>query len=308
MPKEENGILERLDLHRAILDQLHEGVYLVDRNRSILYWNAGAERISGYSSAEVVGSSCADDVLVHVDDTGRSLCRDGCPLHATMEDGEPREAEVYLHHKEGHRVPVHIRSAPLRDSNGDVSGGIEVFSENFTRAALREEIATLQKLALQDELLNIANRRCTEMALQSRHGEMNRYAWSFGVLMIDIDHFKQFNDTYGHDIGDRVLQMVAATLASNVRLFDIVGRWGGEEFLVVMAKVQFDELRKRGEMLRNLVKTSGLTIEDAHLSVTISAGGTIARPGEAIPETLKRADDLLYRSKSSGRNRCSFEE
>jgi len=175
MFKDGNVLQERADLHRAILDQLHEGVYLVDRDRKILYWNEGAERISGYSTDEVLGFSCSDNVLIHVDQEGTSLCLEGCPLEQTMNDRQPLEAEAYLHHKQGHRVPVQIRTAPLKDDGGRVIGGIETFSENPARSGMHEEIETLRKLALQDELTEIGNRRYTEMALQSRHSEFDRY-------------------------------------------------------------------------------------------------------------------------------------
>ena len=304
MVKEGNSILERSDIHRDILDQLHEGVYLVDLNRTILYWNEGAERITGYSSEEVVGSSCADNILIHVDEAGQSLCKLACPLQHTMGDCQTREAEVFLHHKEGHRIPVLVRTAPLKDDANRVIGGIEAFSENLARSALREEIETLRRLALQDQLTEIGNRRYAEMTLQSRYNELERYGWTFGVLLIDIDHFKIFNDRYGHDIGDRVLKMVATTLSSNVRTYDIVSRWGGEEFLVVIEKIDSPELARQAERLRILVETSGVMMEGMRLSVTISTGGSLALADETVDAVVKRADTFLYQSKESGRNRC----
>ena len=293
-------------LHREILDQLHEGVYLVDPQRVIRYWNSGAERISGYTAREVVGSSCADNILIHVDDEGTSLCTHGCPLAGTMTDGQTREAEIYLHHRQGHRLPVHVRTAPLRDAAGRIVGGIEIFSENLARPALREEIETLRQLALQDNLTQIANRRYSEMTLRARHDEFTRYGWPYGVLLIDIDHFKRFNDTYGHDVGDRVLQTVAKTLASNVRSFDLVGRWGGEEFVVILEKIDPQSLRDRAELLRRLVEHTKARHEGEELSATMSCGGGVVRAGEHPEDLVKRADALLYRSKEAGRNRCTF--
>jgi len=307
MTQSEHDLMTPSGPHRAILDQLHEGVYLVDRNRMISYWNSGAERISGYGSDEVVGSSCADKFLVHVDDAGRSLCHSACPLAQTMQDRQTREANVYLHHKQGHRVPVSVRTAPLEDDAGRVIGGIEVFRENLARSELQEEIETLRRLALQDQLTEIGNRRYAEMALKSRHSELERYGWPYGVLLMDIDHFKSFNDTYGHDIGDRVLKMVATTLVSNVRVLDIVGRWGGEEFLVVIEKVDSMDLADKAERLRALVAASGLSIDGTPLSVTISIGGALAQDGEEIDDVVKRADESLYKSKATGRNRVMIE-
>jgi PAS domain S-box-containing protein len=94
------------DLYAVILGNIHEGVYFVDSERKITFWNKGAERITGYTEGEVVGHFCYDNILKHVNDEGLHLCLGGCPLHQTLSDGQGREALVYLHHKEGYRVPV----------------------------------------------------------------------------------------------------------------------------------------------------------------------------------------------------------
>ncbi|HZJ03499.1 MAG TPA: PAS domain-containing protein, partial [Thermoleophilia bacterium] len=107
-------------LWSALLDDLSEGVYVTDRDRRILFWNQGAEAISGFDATRMVGSFCRDNLLVHVDEEGTELCGSSCPLEATMRDGRRREAHVFLHHSAGHRVPVHIRALPVRDGTGKV--------------------------------------------------------------------------------------------------------------------------------------------------------------------------------------------
>lgn len=293
-------------VHRSILDQMYDGVYFVDTEMAIRYWNQGAERISGFTAHEVLGTRCMDSILTHVDDKGTNLCLNGCPLSAAMRDGHPREAEIYLHHKNGHRIPVLVRTAPLRDDDGRTIGGIEVFSDNRTRSAMRDEIEKLTKLALVDPLTEAGNRRYGEMTLRSRHSELERYGWPYGVLMIDIDHFKSFNDRFGHDTGDRVLRMVAQTLLANVRSFDAVARWGGEEFVVILEKVDADELAARAAGLCRLVAASNLTIEETVHAVTVSIGATTALADERVEDVLVRADVLLYRSKAEGRNRATY--
>jgi len=290
---------------REVLDQLYDGVYLVDRARVIRYWNRGAERLSGYARDEVVGTRCSDGLLMHVNHAGEILCQKACPLAATIGDGELREVEVFLHHKAGHRVPVSVRTSPIRDREGRILGAVEVFSDNSARATLREEIESLKRQALFDPLTEVGNRRYVDIALTSRHDEFLRYGWAYGLLMFDVDHFKSVNDRFGHDTGDRVLRMVAQTLAKNVRSFDVVGRWGGEEFVVVMERLDAEELKRRGETLRRLVEASAISVEGAPLAVTTSVGGTIAGPDESPEEVLRRADEFLYRSKTSGRNRCT---
>ena len=99
--------------YRELLDNLYEGVYYVDRQRRITFWNKAAETITGYSRREVLGHKCFQNLLKHVDDQGVSLCLSACPLAQTIQDGQPRSTSVYLHHKDGHRLPVAVRVAPL---------------------------------------------------------------------------------------------------------------------------------------------------------------------------------------------------
>jgi PAS domain S-box-containing protein len=110
------------NFYKVLLDHMSDGVYFVDLNRRIQYWNEGAYRLTGYKAEELVGRSCQDDTLCHVDGTGRRLCLDGCPLQASMKDGSPHEAHVFLRHKQGRRVPVAVRVQPLRTADGSIIG------------------------------------------------------------------------------------------------------------------------------------------------------------------------------------------
>ncbi len=173
---------------------------------------------------------------MHVDGEGCQLCLHRCPLSATMADGEPREADVFLHHKQGHRVPVSVRAQPLLDSKGTIVGAIELFSDASPLDDLRATIARLEVLALVDPLTEIPNRRYLASELASQLSMFQRSGVEFGIVMFDIDGFKRFNDEYGHAVGDLALQTVARTMSATMRAHDTVGRWGGEEFLVVLPR------------------------------------------------------------------------
>jgi len=293
--------------YKTLLDNLYDGVYFVDDHRTIKYWNKGAERITGYTAAEVLGKSCSDNILLHVDRDGNSMCSDICPLLSTLSDGKDRNAEVFLHHKDGHRVPITMHVAPIRDEQGSTVGGVEIFTDNTPVATALERLAELERLAYVDELTGLANRRYAEITLRSRMEELQRYGWRFGVLFIDIDRFKDTNDEYGHDLGDEVLKTVAKTLQNSVRAFDVVSRWGGEEYVVVIAHVAGNELTTTANRCRLLVERSNIPAVPS-LRVTISLGATIARRDDTVDSLIKRVDKLMYKSKQAGRNRLTVEE
>ena len=290
----------------AVLENLHDGLYFTDTHRVITFWNHAAERITGYTAAEVLGRSCAANILVHVDTDGRSLCGGLCPLAMAMADSVGREAEVFLRHKDGHRVPVLVRTGPLKDRQGQVVGGIELFTDLSNILANNSRVRELEQLALLDNLTQLANRTYLLREIEARFEEMRRYGIPFGLLFMDIDFFKRFNDTYGHDVGDEVLKLVANTFVANSRAFDVYGRWGGEEFVGVIRSIDAEDLAALGNRMRVLVNQSFLMHDEARLGVSISLGATVAHPDDTAESLIKRADHLLYQSKNEGRNRLTL--
>ncbi|HPS02599.1 MAG TPA: GGDEF domain-containing protein, partial [Candidatus Sumerlaeota bacterium] len=210
------------------------------------------------------------------------------------------------HHKQGYRVPVTIRTSALRDAQGQVVGAAEIFSEKLSREATERELEQLRTLALLDPVTGIANRRYGDVQLQKCLDQHRRYQWPFGLLFIDLDHFKDINDTCGHEVGDRVLGMVAQTLERSTRSFDHVARWGGEEFVAILANVDRATLKTVAENLRALVQNSFLEHEGNRIAVTLSIGGSMCRQDDTIETLLRRVDNLMYACKENGRNRVTI--
>lgn len=295
------------DTYEKIIENLHDGLYFTDLKRVITYWNKAAEKISGFTADEVVGKPCSDNILTHIDSEGNSLCGGMCPLAATLADGKAHEAEVYMHHKDGHRIPVSVRVNTLTDKRGKIIGGIELFTDISNNPANALRIKELEKLALIDHLTQLANRNYVEREIRSRLEEKKRFNMPFGILLIDIDNFKIFNDRYGHDVGDNVLKYVSNTFIANSRPFDLYGRWGGEEFISVMRNVNLKDLETLGNRVRSLVENSYIIHENKKLNVTISIGATMVKENDTVESLIKRADTLLYNSKAAGRNRLTID-
>lgn len=292
------------DIYRSIVENLYEGVYFVDMDRRITYWNRGAERITGYSAAEVVGNHCAENLLVHVDTGGRCLCTSACPLVDVMQQRcDHKDDQMFLHHKDGHRVPVSVSISLIRDKEGVPIGAAEVFWETKTIDKDMQLIESLRRETLLDALTGLPNRRYLQMNLAGSLAEFDRHGIGFGMVFADVDHFKRFNDTYGHDVGDRVLQLVARTMGNCMRAYDMVGRWGGEEFLAIIRFADEKQFLHVAEKLRVMVENSFLTHGGEQLQVTITLGATRVRPGDTVETLVNRADRLMYEGKQAGRNR-----
>jgi diguanylate cyclase (GGDEF)-like protein/PAS domain S-box-containing protein len=290
----------------TLLDSLHDGVYVVDPNRKILYWNKGAERLTGYAAAEVVGRQCEDNLLMHTDESGCMLCHHRCPLAETIVDGQHREVEIYLRHKGGHYLAVSVRSAPVRNSMGNIIGAVEAFSDVTSKKRIERRVGELEGLVYLDALTGVPNRRYLELRVQQAVQEVGQFERSIGLLMMDLDDFKQVNDQYGHDIGDLALKTLSHTLSQSLRSSNVMGRWGGEEFLVIVAGTTSDGLSSYAERCRQEIAGMKVPVPLGQLRITASLGATMITPEDTAQSVLKRADALMYRSKTDGRDRVSF--
>jgi len=298
-PEFDNALL------RLLLDKVHDGVYFVDTERRIQFWNKSAERITGYAAEDVGGKCCADNILMHVDEEGNYLCKGMCPLAATISDGQVREARVYLHHKSGHRLPVQVTVSPVYDPEGRILGGLETFFDATPMMAALEETERLREEALICPLTAIGNRRYAERMLAQKLDEMARGGTCLAVVMIDIDHFKKVNDTFGHDVGDVVLKMVASTMSAAMRSYDFLARWGGEEFIALLPSCDAANAARIANRLRRLVAHASHDLNRDTIRATISVGVYLCGKGDTPASAVKQADRMLYESKQNGRNRVT---
>jgi two-component system cell cycle response regulator len=289
-----------------IFENASDGVYCVDRERRILYWSKKSEEITGYEAEKVLGRRCQDDILKHADDKGTQLCLEKCPLVKAMEKGTVQTEEIFLHHKEGYRVPVIVVGIPVVGESGDVVGAIELFREKAEKSFLENEIKQLRRLAFVDELTQVLNRRGLEYYLKMKLSEVERFDRIIGVLFIDVDDFKSINDRFGHHVGDKVLRFVAGTLQKNLRISDLVARYGGDEFVAVVELKEQKEIEEIAERLKNLIAASYIVENDQIVRVTASIGGFVVKERRDVDEILKRSDELQYESKKKGGNICSL--
>jgi diguanylate cyclase (GGDEF)-like protein/PAS domain S-box-containing protein len=290
-----------------LLDNLYDGVYFVDRARRILFWNKGAEQLTGYTRDDVLGSRCQDQILDHVDGEGCHLCRDQCPLAATVEDGEPRAARVFLHHKDRRRIAIDVHVMPMRNDQGEIIGGVEVFRDASPSVALEHAYRRLRTLAERDPLTGAANRRSLDSTLAEQLQVLGRTGIPFSVIMIDIDHFKQINDTWGHTMGDLALVRFAHSLEAHCRGGDVAGRFGGEEFLVILPGAPLKVAARVAERVRKSVPKATPPEVDMR-KLTASFGVAEAALADTPETLLARADAALYRAKHSGRDRVELQE
>jgi diguanylate cyclase (GGDEF)-like protein len=171
------------------------------------------------------------------------------------------------------------------------------------KAELQHALARIHKLATRDDLTGLVNRRHMEELAAMEQRRAMRSGSLPCLCLVDIDHFKRINDHHGHAAGDEVLRLFARHAEASMRETDVLARWGGEEFLVMLPDTQPDEARTGFERLRRVLSRDEAWGAHAHMRVSFSAGLTHWRPGEALRDALARADHALYEAKASGRDR-----
>ena len=208
---------------------------------------------------------------------------------------------------------ITARNDPDDIIKGFDAGGVDYISKPFrqeevcvrvrTHLKLRNLMKRLEYLARTDQLTGLSNRRDILTKIEQEIFRYQRNKRTFILIMCDIDHFKTINDTYGHDAGDCILINVAQALKEAVRNYDTVGRWGGEEFLIVLPETELADGIQVAEKLRLNVESKEFYYNEKKLKITISFGVSIYEDGMTIDTCIKRADERLYIAKETGRNK-----
>ncbi len=208
-------------------------------------------------------------------------------------------------------TPVHEYSTAFTIVFLFSMGFVMVFSYVLDRSRRRhaerlQQMADMFEYAAKhDALTGLYNRREGTHRLSAEHARFDRTGQPFSVILLDIDHFKRINDTLGHDTGDRVIRTVADRLVTGCRQMDVIARWGGEEFLLILPEASLEQARQTAERIRRLISEHPVYADKRPLEVSCSFGVAEIKQGEAIETLLQRVDERLYEAKTSGRNRIS---
>ena len=288
------------EFYKALLDCLFDAVFTVDKQGCITYWNESCARISGFSSGEMLGRHCRETVFgSKKGSAGQEAGR--CGIEMVLETGLPGTWKGCVRRKNGQRIPVESHISVLRDEVGEITGAVEVFRDVSAHVALEDAHRQLLQLSKEDQLTGLFNRSAINDLLSAEIERSRRYRQSLSVIMIDIDHFKRINDRYGHDAGDKVLTKIGAILRFSLRKPDMVGRWGGEEFLVVAPSSDAWAAEQLAERLRGDIED--IPVGEIPEPITASFGVAQLSEGLNLDEVLYAADNALYTAKGSGRNR-----
>ena len=272
------------------------GAMEVEASGKIRSWNPAAELMFGHLEKEVVGKDLVKLIVPERlrDQIGEIIDR--------IARGEVIDRQVNLNvTKEGREILCEWYNTPLYDSKGAWIGWVSLVKDITEQQAESDRILYL---SLHDPLTGLLNRRCMQEKLEEEFLRSKRTKAAYSCIMLDIDRFKSFNDSYGHECGDVVLKGVADALIGVVRSTDDVGRWGGEEFLILLPDTDRDGGYELAEKIRSRIQSEAIVYGDMDFRVTITVGIASSRgEEESVDDCVRRADEALLAGKAGGRNR-----
>jgi len=281
---------EKLRLLSTALEVSADPVLITNPDAAITYVNAAFEEQTGYARDEVLGQnprmfgSGQQDAAFYQD------------LWETLERGKAFRGEFINRRRDGSLLHLEQTINPVTDAGGRVTHYVAIGKDVTERVRMEDEI---RRLAHTDWLTGLANRLSIGDTLEAEVERSRRYGRPLALIMFDIDHFKAFNDDYGHETGDEVLKQLARTVRGVLREADAPGRWGGEEFVVVVPETSGEGARAMAEKLREAV--AGMEIPCPG-SVTASFGVTEMQTGDTPKTLARRVDEAMYQAKEAGRN------
>ena len=290
------------EIYQSVLDSLQTGIYIVDRNRRIRFWNEGAEQITGYLRQDVVGRFLRDHLLTTGDEAKDRDSDQDDPINLACRDGKPSIMDVSILHKDGYRVPIVLRTLPIRNSRGAVVGAAESFEKNRSASGWTRRQSSIADLACPDAVTGVAARSFMETQLREHLITFAEHKVPFGILLVQIDHLDEFRSSRGPGVVPTILRIIAQSVEKCVRPTDLVGCWGENQFIAILLQCRESDVALVGERVRRIIGQSEIEWWGDKFSVTSPVGGAGCRPGDEVEVVVARAAASLQESIAKGGN------
>jgi diguanylate cyclase (GGDEF)-like protein/PAS domain S-box-containing protein len=319
----ERALIDSQERLAAIVAGLTIPTFVINDAHHVTHWNDACQMITGVAAEDVLGTQeqwrafypserpVMADLIVNGSIEDVVAQHYGVKHHRSVMIKGAFEAEDFFPHFGESGKWIFFTAAPLKNSSGQIIGAIEtlqdVTSRKLAEEALRDSECRHRELSITDSLTGLFNSRHFFNRATEEVERSNRYGSPLSMVLLDVDNFKRFNDTYGHLEGDHVLSGLADVIRHEIRGIDSAYRYGGEEFIIIFPETEPDEARIVAERLRlSFEKTIFSPLPGEEARSTISIGGGSYSPGESVTTFVKRVDEAMYRAKNCGKNRMVF--
>ena len=255
------------NFYKSLLENIDEAVYFVDTSRQILFWNKKAEELTGYLQKDVMSTRCQDNLLDHVDAEGNHICGHKCPLVQAILTKDRIESSLFLHHKEGHRLPVNIRSMPIQNQEGMVLGAVEIFSTDAKTSCDEDKVKELAKLAYLDPESKLPNKNYIQMKWEGLHTELNSAGIEYGIIFLDISNYKDVVSQMGYEVSINIISTVSQTIHALGLSQHIVGRWSETAFVILLPSASTEMTQQFAKRYSRVTRQSSFHYQKKHVGI-----------------------------------------
>lgn len=289
-------------------ESLYDGFYIVDADAQFVLFSPGLEKLADLKAIDLLGTKWNTNSLPLTNKEGTTLSNDECSMNRVIANGKPMTSEFMLERSGGRLINIEVQSVPMFDDDGHLMGVAEIIRDLSRGSKRPQEFNDLKLAACTDALTSVANRGEleTQLTLMLNKLDQEQNPEPLSVMFIDADHFKNINDTLGHSVGDEVLVELARLFQHETYSGELIGRYGGEEFIILCPETDLEHAVKKAERLRLAI--DNLKIASLNKTpLSASFGVTQAEKGDTVEGLLRRADKALYHAKETGRNKvCSL--
>ncbi|QDS99721.1 diguanylate cyclase [Adhaeretor mobilis] len=286
---------------QKLIDAMHDGVMFVDEQSRIQLWSKGAERLTGVSAGAAQGRIFTPDLLDMCNSDGRRVANDSCPVAQAIKSSSQIRQRLQLLGRQGTHVAIDLHAVPVHGTSGSLLGATVMLHDAQPEASLEEKCEALHAEVTKDPMTKVANRAEFDRMQALFIDAHEQACMPCSLIMVDIDHFKSINDTFGHQAGDEAIITVANLLKSMCRSGDLVARYGGEEFAVLCADCGNATAASRADQIRRKLSETPHSVL-GNKRITASFGVTELQAGDNPESMLRRADRALLMAKEQGRN------
>lgn len=284
-------------IFKKLLEVTSFGLVIFDENLKIVFWSNSAKKITGYNSSDVIGKKVEDSKILEFFSKKDEKLNFGEFLKKLFDEEKDSIKTIFIRHKNNYRFSITMKLYFFKNTRKMKKYVVGIFNIFDVLDYSRRLVSFIKKASNQDWLTKLPNRKNLEFLINKKVQEFKRYKSKFGIILFDIDNFKSINDCMGHNVGDEILISFSNIISKNLRNCDLVGRWGGDEFVAIIVNVDDLKIKQIMSKLVSTIKKEIFKKNGFNIHLNVSAGFSVINEEDNLNSLIERADKNMYEFK-----------
>jgi PAS domain S-box-containing protein/diguanylate cyclase (GGDEF)-like protein len=281
------------EIYRNMLENVPIALCVVDLQKRIVFWSSGAERLTSHLRHEVLGHSCVAEPLLHCDQPGCEFCDEHCPVACAMKTSQAVDSTGFIHHKNGHEIPVRIRAVPVYNRHRSIIGALSTFEELQAGISRERGEGNSSRADYEDHVTGVASRAMMQAHMQAELASLSQGSCSHWVFLVQVQGLAHFRASLGTEAASSLLRLMVRTVESCLWSSDLVGRWGDDQFLLLVDGHREEGIESLKSRIRKMLAAEGIEWWGERRSLPVLIVATAAATGDTVESVVQRLHKLL---------------